>query len=154
MLVHSKALFPILLDEMFNSVNNHCARMGKTPPKNVLETEKDYVIEVCVPGLCRNDLLLTLTSDSQLVIDMQDRHVEAPAQESAESCPTGQCTQSDKRYLRRDFTPVRFKETITLPDNIHRDRITAKVEHGILRIVLPKVTAEEQALKVQTIQID
>jgi HSP20 family protein len=56
--------------------------------------------------------------------------------------------------LRHDFHRAHFKEIISLPDNIHRDRISAKVDNGILTIVLPKVLPEEQAKLAQTITIE
>ena len=62
--------------------------------------------------------------------------------------------KEEYHFLRHDFHIPHFKEAIALPDNIHKDKITAKVENGILRILLPKVTAEEQAKLAQTIHIE
>ena len=62
--------------------------------------------------------------------------------------------KDEYHFLRHDFHIPHFKEAIALPDNIHKDKITAKVENGILRILLPKVTPEEQAKLAQTITIE
>ena len=42
----------------------------------------------------------------------------------------------------------------TLPENVKKDQIGAKVEHGILTVTLPKYTTEEQKKLAQTIVIE
>ena len=59
-----------------------------------------------------------------------------------------------KRYLRHEFSVEQFRQTIMLPEDIHREQITAKVENGILEIMLPKVTMEEKKKLVQTIEVN
>ena len=49
----------------------------------------------------------------------------------------------DARYLRREFSYAKFQQTMILPDDVDKDRITAKVENGVLLIGLPKVSREE-----------
>ena len=40
-----------------------------------------------------------------------------------------------------------------LPEDIHKEQISAKVENGILDIVIPKVTVEEKKQSMQTIEV-
>ena len=58
------------------------------------------------------------------------------------------------KYLRKEFTYTHFEQSLTLPDNIDRDAISAKVCHGILKIELPKVekTAEKEPARIIEIQ--
>jgi HSP20 family molecular chaperone IbpA len=83
---------------------------------------------------------------------------EAPAEEAkaqGEAAPVVKAEPKEEyHFLRHDFHRAHFKEIISLPENIHRDRITAKVDNGILTIVLPKVMPEEQAKLAQTITIE
>ena len=153
MLVRSNDLFPMLFNDVFNSVNeawNH--NLARDPQLNISESKLNYKIEFSVPGLTKEDLKLTIDTDNNLVVSME-RKKEAPVQ-TEEGVKVEQPAKEEFHYLRHDFHLAHFKEAIALPDNIHKDRITAKVENGILRILLPKVTPEEQAQLAQTITIE
>jgi HSP20 family protein len=47
------------------------------------------------------------------------------------------------RYLRREFSYSKYEQTLILPDDVKRDAISAKVEHGVLTVELPKVVEEK-----------
>ena len=42
-------------------------------------------------------------------------------------------------YLRREFSYSKFEQTLILPDDVEKDKIEAKVNDGVLTIILPKV---------------
>lgn len=153
MLVRSNDLFPMLFNDVFNNVNdawNH--NLARDPQINISESKTNYRLEFCVPGLSKEDLALTIDTDNNLVVSMnvkEQKSNEPKADEVKVETPV-----EKYNYLRHDFHIAHFKEAIVLPDNIHKDRISAKVENGILRILLPKVTPEEQAQLAQTITIE
>jgi HSP20 family protein len=47
------------------------------------------------------------------------------------------------RYLRREFSYSKFEQTLILPDDVRKDAISAKVEHGVLTVELPKLIEEK-----------
>ena len=47
------------------------------------------------------------------------------------------------RYLRREFSYSKFEQTLILPDDVKKDAISAKVEHGLLTVELPKLVEEK-----------
>ena len=59
-----------------------------------------------------------------------------------------------RHFLRKEFSSMQFKQMLTLPENVKKDQIGAKVEHGILTVTLPKYTTEEQKKLAQTIVIE
>ena len=58
-----------------------------------------------------------------------------------------------KNYLRREFSTQQFYRSFELPDNVEKDKITAKVENGVLRIVLPKSAMMEKKPQPKEIAI-
>lgn len=134
------ALFNELLD--WGNWNNSCwCETTHTSPKmNVSESDKAYELELCVPGLKKEDLNLSVDPDNNLVVEM----VQEENQEK-------KC--DGRKYLRREFSRMQFKQMLALPENVKREGITARVNDGILYIELPKVTEQEKKALSQTIAI-
>ena len=66
-------LMPTLFNELMNWDNwNNCSSdaQGTMPKMNVSESNEDYEIELCVPGLSKEDLNLSIDSEDNLVIEM------------------------------------------------------------------------------------
>ena len=45
--------------------------------------------------------------------------------------------------LRREFSYSKFQQTMILPDNVDKEKISAAVENGVLSVQLPKISEEE-----------
>ena len=56
-------------------------------------------------------------------------------------------------YLRREFSYSRFQQSLLLPDNVETEKISAKVEHGVMTIDIPKKKVEEKAPASRRIEI-
>ncbi len=50
-------------------------------------------------------------------------------------------------YLRREFSYSNYEQNYTLPDDVAKDQISAKVEDGILTITMPKTETKEKVSK-------
>lgn len=110
------------------------------PKMNVSESEENYELELCVPGLAKEDLNLSIDSDNNLVVEMVQK------EEKKEE-------KKQRHYLRHEFNSMQFKQILSLPENVKKEEISAKVEHGILHIVLPKFTEQEKKALAQHIEI-
>ena len=53
----------------------------------------------------------------------------------------------NEHFLRREFSYGNYQQTYTLPENVDKDSISAKVENGVLTITMPKLA--EKVGKVQ-----
>lgn len=138
-------MMPSLINELLDWNNwntDHMSEVhGAMPKMNVTETDEDYELRLCVPGLSKDDLNLSVDADNNLVIEMVQK------EEKKEH------DKKERRWLRREFSEMQFKQLLSLPEGVKKEQISAKVEHGILTIVLPKVTAKEKSALAQRIEI-
>ena len=125
------------LDNAFNDFFDDSAmkRMNSTAPAvNVREDETAYIMEVAVPGIKKEFCRVDINNDGDLNIAIENKmeHKEDNKKE---------------RYLRREFSYTNYQQTYSLPDNVNKEGISAKVTDGVLTIQLPKIEKVEQ--KVQ-----
>jgi HSP20 family protein len=135
--------FPVLrtnnnwLDNAFNDFFDDSAmtRMNSTAPAvNVKENETAYIMEVAVPGIKKDFCRVNINNDGDLDIAIENK-MEHKDENKKE------------RYLRREFSYTNYQQTYSLPDNVNKEGISAKVTDGVLEIQLPKLEKTEQ--KVQ-----
>ena len=94
------------------------------PAVNVLENEHAYKVELAAPGLTKDDFDVNINADGDLTIRMERHSKENEVQ---------------GRYLRREFAYSKYEQTLILPDDVDREKITARVAEGILTVELPKM---------------
>ena len=127
---------------LFNELMNWNDTTYSTPRMNIMETKDNYKLELCIPGLTKEDVKLNIDAEGNLVVEM----VKETKNEKKEN-------KEEMRYLRHEFSVEHFRQTVMLPEDIHREQISAKVENGILDITIPKVTVEEKKEAIQTIEV-
>ena len=118
------------LPDIFNDFfdNSWMERVNYTAPAiNVIETEKEYEVELAAPGLTKDDFQVHVDENDNLVINMEKK---------ADKKHHG-------RYLRREFSYEKFQQMLSLPEDAEADKIEAKVENGVLNVTIPKKTPVE-----------
>lgn len=130
---------PYVFNDLFD--NNWMIKANSTAPAiNVIESEKEYRVEVAAPGMTKDDFKIRIDENDNLVVCMEKR--EEKNEEKKEG-----------RFLRREFSYSKFQQTIVLPDNVEADKIEAKMEHGVLNISIPKDKKEEMKRTEKVIEI-
>lgn len=130
---------PSIFNDFFD--NQWMPRANATAPAiNVIECEDGYCIELAAPGMKREDFNIHLNENNDLVITMEKKNETAG-------------DEKPKKYLRREFSYSKFQQTLILPDDVVRERISANVADGVLTIDLPKRTPEEKAKVSRIIEI-
>ena len=125
----SQNWLPIIFNDFFD--NEWVAKANATAPAiNVIESEKEYKLEVAAPGMTKEDFHIRVDENKNLVISMEKKT------ENKEE-------KKDGRYLRQEFSYSKFQQTMILPDNVDESRIAAKVENGVLLIEIPKLGLEQ-----------
>lgn len=103
---------------------------NSTPAINVLEDEKAYHVEVAAPGMTKSDFAIHVNDQDELVILVEKKEEHNDADGEKKDC---------RKYLRHEFSYSRFEQSLLLPDNVNKDKISAKVSDGVLHIELPKL---------------
>lgn len=120
-------------DDLFNT--EWIPRVNVTAPAiNVKENADEYEIEVAAPGATKEDFTVNLNNDGNLVIRMQRKDEKKDQQKK-------------HHYLRREFSYSNYEQTLSLPEDVNRDGINAKVENGVLHVTLPRQKKEEKVTK-------
>ena len=122
-------LFPTLLSDVFTpdwfggvDTYNH-----RVPAVNIREGEKEFTLELAVPGQKKEDFNVEVDNDVMTI-----------SMETSE-----ERTEMEKEYTRREFRIASFRRAFTLPETVDQDNIKADYRDGILRFTLPK---KEEAL--------
>lgn len=96
---------------------------GKVPAANVFEHEDDFVIHLAAPGLKKDDF--------KLVIENRTLWISAELEvETTKELPD---------FTRREFNYSAFKRSFALPENVNIEKIKAKYEDGLMKIMIPKL---------------
>ncbi len=121
--------FPTVFDEFMN--NDMMASTRNTAPAvNVKEDENAYTMEVAAPGIKKEYCRVHLNEDGNLSIAIENKMEHK---------------EEDKKqhYLRREFSYTNYQQNYSLPEDVDKEHISAKVDNGILTVVLPKMKKEE-----------
>lgn len=138
------------LTDFFNDFfdNRTLEKVGSdTPAINVVENDKEYLIELAAPGACKDDFKVHINKQGNLVIDM----------ERTSCCCKDKDKEKDKKdckYLRKEFSYSKFSQTLLLPENAEKDAIEANVKNGILYVTIPKATKEKVEDENRVIEVN
>lgn len=131
-LVKKSPFFPAFFDDFFSKDffdwnDKTFTGLGNTLPSvNLKETDTDYMVEMAVPGMAKEDFKIEL-HNSILSIRAEKKKEKEEKDEKG-------------NYLRREFRYESFSRAFTLPENIADDKVDASYKDGILRISILKKT--------------
>jgi HSP20 family protein len=110
-------LFPDLFPEGIIEPGPHF-----TPAANILNEEKEFSIELAVPGFDKTDFKITL-KDRVLSVSGSREEKEKPVVRSS---------------AHLEFRQLSFSREFTLPESIDEEAIRATYENGLLKVAIPK----------------
>ena len=100
------------------------SRLDKNyPAVNISENEKEFNLELIVPGFKKEDIKIK-TDDDLLTIS-----AESKSESNGDS---------KKAYTRREYTYSAFTRTFRLPEYVNLNAIEAHYVDGVLQVKIPK----------------
>ena len=138
-------------DLFYEQWPDYFAKRNASPQINVIETDKKFKIEIAAPGMTKDDMKVELNGENQLVVYLE----KEAEKDGKECCGDEDCTKDEKHhYLRREFSYTSFRQIFNLPENVDRDKISAKMKHGVLHIKLPKRDGDMKQQEMKMIAIE
>ncbi len=107
-------------------------RMQVVPAVNVKELEKEFEIEMAAPGLNKKDFNIRIEKGIMTIFTEKKEEKEV----------------KEDLYTRKEFNYSSFTRSFNLPENVNPEKVDAKYENGILRIMIgKKVLTTEKPMK-------
>ncbi len=110
-------------------------KVQEVPAVNVMEHEKDFEIQMAAPGLTKRDFNITIENGILSILVEKETKDE----------------EKDKNYTRKEYSYTNFVRSFSLPENVKTDKVDARYEEGVLKLVLPK--AVETKVKPKAIEV-
>jgi len=118
------------LDAMFDRFDGRgqpAATAGVFPLVNLTEDTDAYYLRAELPGMTSDELSIEST-DNNIAISGERKIPDAA---------------HNARYHRREREAGRFSRIVSVPGEINRDKIDARLTDGILTVVVPKAEEEK-----------
>jgi HSP20 family protein len=133
MTLMKRSTFPTLLNErwlndffdtdrFFDSDLLKMASVPQLPLVNIIEEEKEFVVEMAVPGMTKKDFNISV-ENGVLTISAENKTEKEEVK---------------KNFTRKEFNYNSFSRSFTLPENVNDEKIVANYENGILKLHIGK----------------
>ena len=122
------------IDNWFTAANGQFNQATHwMPAVDVIEEDDHYLLKADLPGVDAKDIDIVF-EDGALTI-------KGERSENSETEQNG--------YKRIERTHGSFQRTFRMPDNVDADNITAKNQHGVLDVRIPKQEKAQRKIEVQ-----
>jgi HSP20 family protein len=102
--------------------------LGARQPIDLYETKESFVAEVDVPGLCADDLAISVIGSKMTI--------------------SGSREQVHRAYLHHERPAGKFARVVSVPAGVDVDGIEARVHDGVLVVSMPKKAPEKVVVDV------
>jgi HSP20 family protein len=125
---------PFFMDDFFKPWDGWfdkglMGRMNTVPAVNITENKDDFKVAMAAPGMKKDDFSIDMEGNMLTISCEKEENKE----------------EKDERFNRKEYNYSSFSRSFTLPDDINKEKIEARYEDGVLKLVLPK---KEEAKKL------
>lgn len=130
-------------NEVFNrdwmdwSAHNFSETNTTLPSVNIKEGNEFFEVEMAAPGLEKKDFKIDLNNGVLTISSEKKGEKEI---------------RKGQKFTRKEFSYQSFSRQFSLPDIVDGEKITAKYDNGILKVVIP-VKEEARKQLARTIEI-
>ncbi|MBK8090394.1 MAG: Hsp20/alpha crystallin family protein [Chitinophagaceae bacterium] len=109
-------------NEWFDNGGSLMGRMMTVPAVNIVEDKNDYKVSLAVPGMKKDDFNIDVEGNMLTISSEKEESKE----------------EKDEKYNRKEYSYSSFSRSFTLPEEVNKEKIEAKYEDGVLKLMLPK----------------
>jgi len=102
-------------------------KSGTLPAVNIKECEKNFALELAVPGMKKSDFKIEVNDDVLTISSEVKNEVE----------------EEKEGYKRKEFSYTSFCRSFYLPENVKVEDIKASYKDGILNVEIPKAKEDK-----------
>lgn len=95
----------------------------KTPKHDVIENDKEFIVEMVLAGVSKEDIKIDVEKDV-LTIKAERKEVK------------------DLNYNRKETYFGKYERMFVLPEDVDKDNIDASLTDGILKVIVPKLVGD------------
>ena len=125
---------PVFFDDFINNLFGSNIYTD-IPPYNIVDNDKEFLIEFSVPGFDKKDFLLEVEENNLKVSKLSSKN-----------------NKPENNFFKRQFNYSQFEKNFTIPEEVNIEKINSKYENGILKIFLP-IIKEFKQTKIKSIQV-
>lgn len=103
------------------------SKSGTLPAVNIKECEKNFTLELAVPGMKKSDFKIEV-NDDVLTISSEVKN---------------EVNEEKEGYKRMEFSYTSFCRSFYLPENVKVENIKASYKDGILNVEIPKAKEDK-----------
>ena len=111
-----------LFDGFFGARSGNGTGRRWVPAMDLVETETDFVLRADLPGMAEDDV----------VIEVKDNVLTLSGERKAEH------ENKDEGYYRVERAFGSFSRSLTLPEGVDAESVTANFDAGVLEVRIPK----------------
>ncbi len=130
-LPHLGNIFNEVMNTAMSDIVKDDAIHNFKPKANVLESDKEYLLNVAIPGYTKKDI--------EIKVENKQLKISGKVEGS-----------SDSDFKLREFRMTEFSRSFHLPKNVDSDAIAASFKNGILAIAITKkVEAQPKTISIK-----
>lgn len=109
-------------NELFDNGSSFFGRIMTVPAVNILENKDGYKVSLAVPGMKKEDFNIDVEGNMITISCEREEDKE----------------EKDEQFTRKEYNYSSFSRSFTLPEGVNNEKIEAKYEEGVLKLMLPK----------------
>jgi HSP20 family protein len=119
------SLFDRFFDNDFFDWSNKNFSLTNTtlPSINIKEDEDKFEVELAAPGFKKSDFKVEINNGQLNICSEKKSENES---------------EDNENYRVKEFSYQSFNRSISLPDTVNEDKVSAKYEDGLLKLQIPK----------------
>ncbi|KAL2939480.1 22.7 kDa class IV heat shock protein [Bienertia sinuspersici] len=130
---------PFPIPKQYNNIDQSSFLLARADWK---ETQNAHIIKLDIPGMRKNDVKIEVDEQHGRVLKVSGERKEEDEEKEGD------------KWHRVERTSGRFSRQFRLPLNADLEHIKAKLENGVLKIVVPKVVVEDSKKRNKVIDIE